>query len=130
MKKLIYNNYTDKKRAVEVLTQHGIKTIANGWWGFILVKDKDEKHASDIAYPDDVKDCPELRKPEPFAEFFEMYYGGGNHLNLPEEIAIVLEENGWRNLLEYPSLVCQTDDLTLICIDEKEQRIKTINQLT
>lgn len=128
MKKLLYNNFTDKQNAVAALSQEGIKTIANGWWGYILVKDKDEERATEIAKPDGVKDCPELRSPEPFAEFFEMFYGGGIHLELPEELAIVLEENGWRNLLEYPNLICQTDDLTVICIDEKTQRIKTINQ--
>lgn len=128
MKKLLYNNFTDKQAAVAKLKEEGIATIANGWWGYILVKDKDEKRATELAKPDGVKDCPELRSPEPFAQYFEMFYGGGIHLELPDEIAIVLEENGWRNLLEYPNLICQTNDLTLICIDEKTQRIKTINQ--
>lgn len=130
MKKLIFNNFTDKERAVEALASQGIENISSGWWSYILVKNKDEKRASSITLPDCVKDCPELRSPEPFAAFFDMFFGGGVHLELPKEIAIVLEENGWSNLLEYPNLICQTDDLTLICIDEPTQRIKTINQFT
>jgi len=56
-------------------------------------------------------------------------YGKGDKIQIPPEIAIVIQENGWSNLLEYPNLICQTDDLTLICIDQDTKHIKTINQL-
>jgi hypothetical protein len=129
MKKLIFDNYNEKKNALDKLKQEGIDFIVNGWWGFILVKDVDEEQSRRLVNPKEVEDCPELRASESFAEFLDMYNGGGVNIKVPQEYAIVIQENGWSNLLEYPNLVCQTDDLTLICIDQDTKHIKTINQL-
>lgn len=129
MKKLIFDNYNEKKDALSKLKQYGIDYIVNGWWGYILIKDSVEELSRRLVNPKEVEDCPELRAPESFAEFLDRYNGGGVNIQVPQEYAIVIQENGWSNLLQYPNLVCQTDDLTLICIDQDTQHIKTINQL-
>lgn len=129
MKKLIFNNYFDRLNAVDKLKEHGIDIVDTTWWSHIYIKDGDVEQAQKLVTPDNVMDCPELRTAEPFAKFLETYYGKGDKIQIPPEIAIVIQENGWSNLLEYPNLICQTDDLTLICIDQDTKHIKTINQL-
>lgn len=130
MKKLIFANYNEKKDALGKLMQEGVDFIVNGWWGYILVKDSDEELSRRLVTPKEVEDCPELRASESFAQFLDMYNGGGtSSIHVPQEYAIVIQENGWSNLLDYPNLICQTDDLTLICIDQDTKHIKTINQL-
>jgi hypothetical protein len=130
MKKLIFENYNEKKDALDKLKQEGIKFIANGWWGYVLVKDSDEELSRRLVNPKEVEDCPELRASESFAQFLDMYNGGGtSSINVPQEYAIVIQENGWSNLLEYSNLICQTDDLTLICIDQDTKHSKPIHQV-